>query len=381
MSTTLLILAGGVLLSATSLRAAELQQPEADLAAVTAAIADIEAWLDTANATYTREEQNLRDAETRLSAATRRVADLDQLLANTKAEITALQSQQRALEAAKSAQSDQLGEILRAAYIAGDQSLLKLLLNQEDPGRSGRLLHYYRTYSESRLDAIHAFQTTLSELADVGRGLEQKSEELTLQQQQLQEQQADLARAFDIRQASVAALQSSITSRGAELESLQINQQELQMLIEQINEAIERIPVVVDSSPFGDRRGRLPRPVAGAITNTFGARYGEGNLRRQGIYFSAEPGTPVQAIHGGRVVFADWLRGAGLLIILDHGEGYMSLYGNNQALAKSPGDRVNAGEVLATSGGTASETQSGLYFEIRHHGTPQDPADWIQIQD
>lgn len=376
---TLLFLTISGTIPTANLHAAESRpQPQAELEAVTAAIADIESWLETANSNYSREEQNLRDAETRLSDATQEVAALERALTTAQTDIEALEVRRRTLEDARSIQSAQLGDILRAAYMAGDQNLLKLLLNEEDPNRSGRLLHYYRRYSESQLDALRAFQTTLDELDGIGRDLEQKSLELTQQQQRLQTQQADLAQAFEDKQLTVAQLQASIRSRGTELENLQVNQQELQALIEQINQAIERIPVSVDSTPFIERRGRLPLPVAGAIASTFGSRYGDGNLRRQGISISAEPGSQVLAVHPGRVVFADWLRGAGLLLILDHGDGYMSLYGNNQALAKTPGDRVNAGEVLATSGGVASDTQSGLYFEIRHHGTPQDPADWLQ---
>lgn len=372
-----LITTGLIQVGAASFAAEDRAESAAELEAVTAAITDIENWLETAQANYSREEQELRDAEMRLSTINGEITALRHAQSDTRLAMARLEEERTTLETERALQASLLAQVLRAAYVAGEQSLLKLLLNQDDLNQSERMLHYYRRFSESRVAALETFRTTLDTLESVNSNLEHQSLALAEQQRALQVELAAREHTLSTRQQSLTALQASIQERGSELENLQVSQQQLQALIERIDQAIQRIPVNVDYTPFAERRGTLPRPVAGAVANAFGTRYGDGNLQRQGIDFASAPGAPVQAIHPGRVVFADWLRGAGLLIILDHGDGYMSLYGNNEALARAPGDWVNAGEVVATSGTGAGEAAAGLYFEIRHHGTPENPANWL----
>lgn len=366
------------LIAAAGVAAEESRQPQAELDAVTAAIDDIQNWLDTAAATYSREETDLRDAELQVTRTLQSIAATERGLAALQSQLQDLQEQRQRLEADKAAQLQQLAQVVRAAYVAGDQSLLKLLLNQEDINKSARLLHYYQIFSEAQLDVLNTFQSTLDEITRVNAELLTATADLTRQQSALQQQLATLEQASRSKQLALAALAESISARNTELETLQANQQALQQLIEEINRAIERIPVTAEYTPIDERRGRLPLPLPGPIAQEFGSRYGDGNLRRQGVLIASETGTPVQAIHPGRVVFADWLRGSGLLIIVDHGDGYMSLYGNNESLLRAAGDRVNGGDVLATSGGRDSDNATGLYFEIRHHGNPENPADWLQ---
>jgi len=151
----------------------------------------------------------------------------------------------------------------------------------------------------------------------------------------------------------------------------------LQALVDQINNAIVDIPETADLMPFADARGRMPWPLNGAVLASFGQTYSNGQLRRQGLIIAAEPGTAVRAIHPGRVVFADWLRGSGNLVVVDHGNAYLSLYAHNQQLTKQAGDWVNRGEALALSGHDAGNGQAGLYLEIRRNSQPQNPADWL----
>lgn len=352
-------------------------QPQAELAAVTNAITSVQTWLLDANDSYSTDESNLREAELRINTLSGSIAAVRDELARTQSEQSTLQQQSVMLELEKSRQNELLQQLLRAAYISGNQSLLKLLLNQEDPAKGSRMLHYYRSYSASQLQALQQYQSTLDAIATTNTELATTAEALLGQETELQNQLDSLASSKQARQLAMAQLQESIRARNAELEQLQVDQLQLQQLIEVIQRAIELIPAIADTTPFTARRGELPLPMTGIVVQSFGSRYGEGNLRRQGISISAPEGTSVRAVHAGRVVFADWLRGAGLLVIVDHGDGYMSLYGNNQALAKTAGDLVATGEVIATSGNGTVNSDASLYFEIRHHGTPQDPAQWL----
>ncbi|MFT4863166.1 MAG: septal ring factor EnvC (AmiA/AmiB activator), partial [Pseudohongiellaceae bacterium] len=177
----------------------------------------------------------------------------------------------------------------------------------------------------------------------------------------------------------VAQLRSRIKTRADELEQLEMNQAELQRLIEEIRQAMEGIRSFDDVPSFQAAKGKLPMPIAGTITSRFGQQYGSGSLVRQGITLAVEPGSSVRAIHAGHVVFADWLRGSGLLVIIDHGNGFMSLYGGNESLSASPGVWVDVGDVVATSGQSASNSEPGLYFEIRQRGQPLDPGPWLDL--
>ena len=225
--------------------------------------------------------------------------------------------------------------------------------------------------------AINGDQETLTELADVQQQLDDNLSQLQQQETELARQSQELAAARDERAAALAALDADIDSRSQELEQLQFDQAELQALLDEIARSMEGVRSFADVPPITASQGRLNRPVNGDVAARFGSTYGGGSLSRQGIIIRTSEGSPVQAIHPGQVVFSDWLRGAGLLVIVDHGAGYMSLYGGNEALAKNAGDWVDAGEVLATSGLGGENGSPGLYFEIRRNGSALDPEDWL----
>ena len=378
------LLALASLLSIALHAAENTRQPQAELDAVNSAIADIQGWLQEAQASYSVEQANLRAAELQIDSTSRELNEIQQALATATAEQQDLQQQLTALEADKTSQQQMLEQVLRAAYMQGESNLLKMMFNQEDPARSARMLHYYSVFATTQIEVVLRYQTTLDSIAQTQSNLAAVAEQLQMQQTKLQAEAEALALGKQSRQAALAQLQRSIAARNDELEQLQIDQQQLQQLITEINRAIERIPPPSPRSPFSAQKGALSQPAPGSIVANFAAQYGDGNLRRQGISIATPEGTPVQAVHGGRVVFADWLRGTGLLVIIDHGDGYMSLYGNNQALAVEAGAQVNSGQVIATAGGagrnngTGSPSEQALYFEIRHHGTPQNPTDWLR---
>jgi len=364
--------------TSTVVEAAEnLEQTEADLTVVTAAIIDIQNWMAEAGARYSGAEKNLRDAEEEIAAVSQSAVATGRLLVETESELELLHSSINRLEDEKAQQGVLLAQSIRAAYMAGERSALKLLLNQQDLSRSARLLHYHRLFAESRIEKIESFQNTLDDISTANIELESRLLSFGDQKSELEQKLLALNAARSRREQALSELTASISSRSGELEQLEINRAGLEALLKQIAEAMARVQSVANLAPFIDQRGKLPLPADGPVINQFGSRYGEGALARQGITIGVAEGTPVQAVHAGRIVFSDWLRGSGLLVIVDHGEGYMSLYGANEALSKAAGDWVNAGEVLATSG-SRGDRSAGVYFEIRYHGAAQNPSIWLQ---
>ena len=283
-----------------------------------------------------------------ISKLSQSVTETQAALAETESEISFLSREVDQLTSEKIVQSKILERAIRTAYRAGNHSAIKLLLNQEDISKSARMLHYHRLITQAQLDCIASFQETLDKVQTVNQRLESNVADLETEQLTL-----------------INSLQSLNDSK--------------------IERAVGDIPEAMQRSPFDLQLGKLPIPVTGKITDRFGSRYGEGDLTRQGITIAVSAGTPVQTIHPGRVVFSDWLRGAGLLVIVDHGQGYMSLYGANQALSKQAGNWVDNVDIVSTLGMTNELTGNqrnrqaspSMYFEIRHHDAAQNPAQWF----
>ena len=361
------------------------EQAQQELAAVGNAIDEIQSWLSEAKSTQSEELQNLQQADLQISTLSQSVTATEAALATTESEIAALSREADQLSALKAAQSKILEQAIRAAYMTGNQSAIELLLNQEEFSKSARMLHYHRLFTQAQLDSIASFQETLGEVQAVNQKLESNAADLEEEQLALSNSLQSLNDSKQSRELALSQLRADIASRSSQLEQLEIDQLQLQELIEQINRAVADIPAAMQRSPFDSQLGKLPMPVAGQVIDSFGSRYGEGDLTRQGITIAVNEGTPVQAIHPGRVVFSDWLRGTGLLVIVDHGQGYMSLYGANQALSKQAGDWVDAGDIVSISGMANDltgdrgngQTRPGMYFEIRHHGEAQNPAQWF----
>jgi len=353
------------------------EQARAELEAVNDAIGTIENWLDEANSRHNSEQEALRQAELAVNTLQSEIDANQQSIVSSNREQARLEQRLQSIETDKQAQAEVLADILRAAYKTGDYNRLRLLLNGEDPSKAARMLRYAADISRSQLERIEEFQDTLTQMADAQQQLDDNLAQLQQQEAKLARQSQELASARDERAAALAALDADIDSRSQELEQLQFDQAELQALLDEIARAMEGVSSFADVPAITASQGRLNRPVAGSVASRFGSTYGGGNLRRQGIIIRSSEGSPVQAVHPGQVVFSDWLRGAGLLVIVDHGSGYMSLYGGNEALAKKAGDWVDAGEVLATSGLGGENGSPGLYFEIRRNGSALDPEDWL----
>ena len=320
----------------------------------------------------------LADAEQAIAALDARLKEYDAQLQTHTRRLNELEAEKRRLQDELDAQSAALGRQLRAAYILGRQDDLKILLNQEDPARLGRQLVYSDYLNRARMNRIENYSVNLKQLATVTETIGHQVTALeTLQTAQGEERQLmELGRQTRVQ--LLAGLNIEIGARNEELTRLLEDERRLQALLPTLQQsAVAHEPQTGSvSAPFATLKGKLPWPSQGPLIARYDSPRLGGQLKWRGVLIQAPEGAAVRAIAAGRVVFADELRGFGLLIIIDHGDGYMSLYGYNRELHKKSGDRVEASETIAAVGLNGAEEPAGLYFEIRAHGEPSNPAQW-----
>jgi murein hydrolase activator len=336
-------------------------------------------------------QQSLHKSESEISETQKKIQRIQQQLQQQEQELQKLQQQRQDLQRAKTEQQSQIGRQVRAAYEMGQQNRLKALLNQEDPETISRTMVYYDYFNRARSEQISAYIDLISKLDTMQPEIEQKTESLRVAKLELDKERQQLMSARADRTRTLASINNTIQSKDEQLKQRARDRDALEQVLRKIERAARarevkereslassQLQPVYSGRPFRELRGQLPWPVAGKPENQFGGLRDGTEMRWQGISINAREGDNVQAIHNGKVVFADWLRGSGLLIIIDHGDGYLSLYAHNQTLLKAAGDAVKAGDAIATVGNTGGENHAGLYFEIRHKGVPADPSDWCR---
>jgi len=260
--------------------------------------------------------------------------------------------------------------------MTGREEQIKLLLNQSDPAKAARTMAYYGYFSRARAERITNLNERIAHLDLLKERIAAEAERLKAIEQDNAREVRALADARARRAKTLAQIQSKLNTRSAELAKLEREARALEKLVEELRRAIEEFPDLADL-PFNRARGKLPWPVKGKLLARFGQLRAGGPLKWQGILIAAPRGTQVRALYPGRVVYADWLPGLGLLIVLDHGSGYMSLYGHNEQLYRRVGDRVDAGDVLGAVGDAAGVGQPALYLEIRRGREAVDPLPWL----
>ncbi len=331
------------------------------------------------------QRQNSKSAQTRkLRRIEKRIADLAREMRDTRNRIrkqqrklARLRDQQQALEQRMETHRRQLAEQLRDAYRQGPNEPLRLLFSQQDPSRLQRNLTYYRYLGRQRQRLLDASRADFEQLAaHEQRVLEARQAlEQTLERQRRQKARLDRDRSE--RQRILAELDKELGRKGRKLAQLEENARNLRQLIDSLGRLLERSPAETrPQQKFAKLRGKLSWPVKGRVRKLFGKRKPPSSLRWQGVMIEAPAGNNVRAIARGRVAFADWLRGYGNLIILDHGDGYLSLYGHNEALFKQTGEWVEPGEIIGSIGDSGGRSSPALYFEIRRKGKPLNPARW-----
>ena len=321
-------------------------------------------------------EQELKKLETEIASLTRKQRQ-------TRSELTKQQLAQQQLvkETAElrqtlDRQQHSLSQQIRAGYSAGQQQALKMLLNQTDAGAAGRTITYYGYFARAQLNAAEQTQHDIKQLKNAEQRLHESRNRLETLHQEQQQQREELQHQQTQRKILLSKLNSEIKGKEQQLSKLLDDEKALTAVIHKLAPQIPATPK--DFSDLDKLQGKLAWPTQGRIQNRYGQSRNQGHLKWQGVTISGEEGQDIRAIAPGRVIFADWIRGYGLMLIIDHGHGYMSLYGQNQSLYKDVGDSVSSNEVIAALGNSGGNDDASLYFEMRHKGKPVNPETWCR---
>ena len=347
---------------------------ERRLDAVVEELNALDAWLDDADRRMTDLQRDLAAADHGVAAAGRRLREVDAELARTRAQLAEFAEERAIFEARRLSQARRIAAHVRGAYRYSGRDFLKVLLNQDDPTAFDRMIRYHGYFSRARLDALEEYRGVLATIDRNENAALDRRRVLATQQDELARRRQSLAARSDEREVLIDGLSREVSDREEQRRRLTEDRARLEALLTELR----RWAREPEATRFAESRGRLNWPVAGRVVRHFGQPRAGGRLQWEGVYFEARPGAEVKAIHGGRVVFADWLRGFGLLTILDHGDGHMSLYGNADVLFKEVGDWVEGGEPIAAAGRSGGQPESGLYLEVRANGRPTNPIAWLE---
>jgi len=343
--------------------------------------------------------EELRETEQAISEANRKLRELGSARAEAQATLASLESQSQKLSSRISTQQTQLGRLFTRQYYAGETDALSHLLSGNDPNQLARDAHYLSLLSRAKAGLIRNLGEVLDEKKRLAGLAREKSEELAGIEKSQQRERAGLVEQQKKRQAVLVRLSDRIKAQRREVSRLKRDEKRLARLIEGLGRIVakpkrpassqaqapalrnERTPdASLAAEAFVRLKGRLALPARGELANRFGTPRQEGGTTWKGVFIRAANGTEVKAIAPGRIVFADWLRGFGNLAIVDHGDGYLSVYGNNESLYKTVGQPVKSGEAIASVGNSGGNPETGLYFELRHLGQPLDPLKWVILR-
>jgi septal ring factor EnvC (AmiA/AmiB activator) len=347
-------------------------------------LSDIQQAINQQKQNLSNTNVKISDLEQQLKTDDLAIGKIAKSLSNTTSELTAtenklaeLSAEKKQLELAKKQQEEILAKQLRAAYSTGHHDYIKLILNQEKPSNVQRTITHYQYLNTARIKEIEAFKSTITQLNDVTQQYQQQAEQLT-QLTQTQSQQKQILELSKIKQKqTLKALNKKALTEQQKLAKLEREESALVSLLKRMAADAAKAKQAENLVGLSKLKRKLSWPVKGRINHSFGSSK-QGYLKWKGVFLSAPIGREVKTIHNGTVLFSDWLKGYGLVTVVDHGDGYMSLYGHNQALLKSVGDRVEAGEPIALVGQSGGQANSGLYFEIRHTGIAVNPKLWCK---
>ncbi len=362
-----------------SLSASEETDVENELSALRETLKNIETTWRASRTALTETELALSKADAAVSRQVTELRRTQQREAETQTQIDLLTGHKSELIRQRDNELLQVKQHIRAAARMGATSPLKVMLNQEDPNSVARVARYFGYFAEARLESTRALEATLAELADSEVQLQEETKALAEQRELARVQRDELQEKRSDARAIVARYTAEFDSIDTRLSQLRANEQDLIDLLESLRASIFDIGQPNEVVPFASRKGQLALPLEGPLIKRLGELRPEGRVKWTGVLIEAELGTPVKAIHYGRVVFADWLRGFGLLMIISHDNGYMSLYGHNQVLLVEPGEWVNPGQIIGETGTSGGQPLPTTYFEIRAAGQPIDPMLWCAV--
>lgn len=328
-----------------------------------------------------RLQQELKLAELQIAQAATLLNNTDKELSATRTEIRSLTAEKEQIQTQITTQQGSLSNQIKSAFMAGNYDFAKMIFNQDDAGKFERTLTYYQYLNNARLEQISNFRTLIKSLEELQNKLSNKENQQIVLIAQQQNQAENLRQRQQSRQITLQNLDAEIKSDQARVAQLSQQEQSLQNAIEKAEIAAQRAAQLsqlqdIELAGLTGMKGNLLVPASGGIDRLFGKRR-QGQVLWKGIVINAPAGTPVISVADGKVLYADWLKGFGLVAIVDHGKGYMSVYGRNQALLKSVGDTVMAGDTISLVGNSGGQAQPGLYFEIRHKGKALNPSQWM----
>ena len=352
-------------------------------------IAEMQSEIAKTSESKTEAADALRASELAISDSNRKLAELSDQQREADLKLNALQSREQQLKLGISRQQELLGQLLYQQYLGGKHEYLRLMLDNQDPSRVARDLQYFQYIAKNRAAWLASLRGDLNDLNNVSQQVHQQSQTLeklradqAMQKDKLRQDQLE-------RQQVLGKVSKQLAMQRREITRLQHDENRLANLVTRISEMLakpkskslfknDNLPDDrFDGKPFEQLEGKLALPVKGEIANKFGATRPDSTVVWKGLFIKAAGGQPVKVVASGRVVFADWLRGFGNLLIVDHGNAYMSLYGNNETLYKRVGDELHGGDTISTVGNSGGNADSGLYFELRHESKPLDPLKWM----
>ncbi|SFD02513.1 murein hydrolase activator EnvC family protein [Pseudoalteromonas denitrificans] len=319
-------------------------------------------------------ENKLKKSELEIANNSKSLNELDFSIELNRSEQHQLNKKIKELKLNKSQQQKALSSQLKSAYMTGSHDYSKLLLNQEDIATFERTLTYYSYLNKARLTQLEQLKITLQQLATKQDELAKVQIKLTYLLETQKKKQELLMLAQKQRKDNLNLLKKQFSNTITSVEYLKKNEQ---LLIETLKTLQQQVKQQLTFSGLKSTKGKLNWPSRGRLKHRFGQRK-YGRLKWKGVLINAKEGASVTTIHNGRVIFADWLKGFGWVIVIDHGEGFMSLYGHNQALLKNVGEQVSQGELIALVGQSGGQDNPGLYFEIRHKGQAINPIKWCK---
>jgi len=335
--------------------------------------------LKTVRTKKSKVQTDLRKMEKSISRINRKLRRLKKQIRKQQKNLKNLYTQRKTLREGLSHQRQQLGSQVRASYVMGRQEQLKIVLNQGDPSTVQRALVYFDYLNRSRTDQITSVIEQLKQLQFVETKIIEEKKRLESLKEKQADRKTELVKSRNARKKILRKLTREIISKDKKLVNLLQNEKELQRILKAVEQALSDIPAKdLEGKPFAQRKGKLAWPANGRIKAKFGSKRSIGAMRWTGVLISAKQGDEVHAIARGRVAFADWIRGYGLMVIIDHGDGYMSLYGHNQSLFKEIGEWVEEGDSVASVGNSGGHARSQLYFELRYKGKPVNPLKWCR---
>ena len=376
---TLCLLTLSFLLAPAALQADQKSQKEKQLQALQSEISKLKKIIDVKQDSKSKFALQLRKIEGKIGELSKKISATRNEIKRSRTELDNLRRSRKTHQKKLAQENDLLAQQVHAAYTLGKQEKIKLLFSQKGPAAMQRNLVFYQYFSNARVNLINEVEASIEKILSTEEKISTEKKKLDNNYQLLKQQKEKLDEDSSERKKIISSLSKQIKQQGGQLSQLQEEAQELQKLIDSIGDILTEIPEPdLDRKAFAKLRGKLAWPVKGKLKRMFGRYKSGSDLRWQGVIIEAPTGRHVRAVSHGRVAFSDWLRGLGNLIIIDHGNSYLSLYGHNESLFKSAGDWVEPGDIIGSVGNSGGRGDPALYFEIRKKGKPQNPTKWCK---